>query len=85
MFAQMLRAENLEVAFEPPLERRSQGGGEVVQVVYWVANNAGAGLVGGASYAAVTRAVDKIREKIPKAQITIDPDETVEDPNSEPG
>jgi hypothetical protein len=85
MFAQLLRAENLEVTFDPPPERRSQGGGEVVQVVYWVANNAGAGLVGGTAYAAVTRAVDKVRQKIPKARIEVDPDESAQDPHFKPG
>jgi len=66
-FAQMFRDEGLEVSWEGPLEKRTGGVPELVQLVYYLKANAGSGLVGGASYALAQAAVRKIRERLPSA------------------
>ena len=45
--------EGFEVSWDGPLEKRSGGfEGELVQIVFWLKDNAASGLVGGAAYAA---------------------------------
>ena len=53
-----------------PGEARAGGIEEqIVQIVYYLKDNAGAGIVGGAGYAAVQSAVKKIRRALPAAKI----------------
>jgi hypothetical protein len=75
LFAQMFQDEGLEVT---RIEEGSGGADEnryidlsvpIVQVVYFLKDNAASGVVGGASFAAAQTAVKKIREKFPKAKI----------------
>jgi hypothetical protein len=75
MFAQVLRDSGLTVNYEPPMERRDGGGEALVHVVYWIADNAGAGLIGGATFAAAAKAVAKLRERFPKAVVNLDEEE----------
>jgi hypothetical protein len=62
--------EGLEVTYDGPMEKRAGGfEHEIVQIVFYLKDNAGAGIVGGAGYAAVQAAVKKIREYFPEATI----------------
>jgi len=66
----MFQDEGLEVSWTGPMEKRAGGfEDQIIQVVYFLKDNAGAGIVGGASYAAVQAAVKKIRQKFPAAKV----------------
>lgn len=68
--------EGFEVSWDGPLEKRSGGfEGELVQIVFWLKDNAASGLVGGAAYAAAQSAIRRIKERFPSIQADVeDPD-----------
>ena len=47
----------------------------MVQVVYFLAKSAGAGVVAGTAYDAAKRAVRKIRERFPSVTVTVEDEE----------
>lgn len=69
MFARIFQDEGLEVMWEGPIEKRAGVEEQIVQIVFYLKGNAGAGLEGGAAFAAAQRAVTKIHERFPAAKI----------------
>jgi hypothetical protein len=67
--AQMFESEGLRVSWEGPLSKGVGGGREVVQLVYWVWTAGASGVVGGASFPLAKIAVQKIRERFPRAKV----------------
>lgn len=64
--AQFFLEEGFEVTWDGPLEKRAGGfERELVQVVFWLKDNAASGLVGGAAYAAAQSAIRRIKERFP--------------------
>jgi hypothetical protein len=76
--------EGFEVSWDPPLEKRAGGvERELVQVVFWLKDNAASGLVGGAAYAAAQSAVRRIRERFPSVKSEVEGDDSAEEPDEE--
>lgn len=73
MFAKIFEDEGLEVSWEGPMEKRAGGFEEqIVHIVYYLKDNAGSGVVGGAAYAAVQAGLKKIRERYPSVTATVE-------------
>jgi hypothetical protein len=76
--------EGFEVSWDGPLEKRAGGfEGELVQIVFWLKDNAASGLVGGAAFAGAQSAVRRIRERFPSVKAEIEGDESAEDAGKE--
>ncbi len=69
MFARIFQEEGLEVMWEGPMEKRAGGEEQIVQIVFYLKDNAVRGLVGGAAYEAAQEAIKKIHERDPAATI----------------
>jgi hypothetical protein len=69
MFARILQEEGLEVMWEGPMEKRAGVEEQIVQIVFYLKGNAGAGLEDCAVYAAAQGAVTKIHERFPAVKI----------------
>lgn len=67
-----LRDEGFEPEYQPPLEQRGPAGDVVVQVVIWLAEEAGGELVGAAAMAAAMRARDRVKARLPRSRVEID-------------
>ena len=67
--AQVFESEGLQVSWEGPISKGVGGGSEVVQLIYWVGTAGASGVVGGASFALANIAVQKIRERYPRAKV----------------
>jgi len=63
-----------DVSWDAPMEKRWGAEAELVQLIYWLKDNAGAGIVGGAAYAAAQSAVRKIRERFPSVEADFEED-----------
>lgn len=83
LIAKIFQDEDLEVSWETQFETRAGGGLEAVQVVYFLAMSAGAGIVGGASYDAVKRAINKLRERFPALEVTVDDEQVAEEQHTD--
>ncbi len=73
--AQFFLDEGFEASWDGPLEKRAGGiEQELVQVVFWLKDNAASGLVGDAAYAAAQSAVRPVRERIPSVKAEVQDD-----------
>jgi len=69
-----LRDEGLTAQFEPFTEPRGAGD-VIVDLIGWIGDSSGNGVVGGAAYAAACRAKDKFVAQFGRAKkVEIDPD-----------
>ena len=78
--AQFFIAEGFDVSWDGPLEKRAGGiDRELVQIVFWLRDNAASGLVGGAAYAAAQSAVRRLRERFPSVKVDIEEDHELDE------
>jgi hypothetical protein len=76
--------EGFEVTWDGPLEKRAGGfERELVQVAFWLKDNAASGLVGGAAFAAAQSAVRRIRERFPSVKAEIEGDDSEKQPRKD--
>jgi hypothetical protein len=74
-YAQLFEEQGFEVSWEAPFEKSTGVEAEVVHVVFWLKDNAAAGLVGGAAYAAAQGVVRRIRDRFPSVQAEVHEDD----------
>ena len=73
--AQFFLDEGFEVSWDGPLEKRAgEIERELVQIVFWLKDNAASGLGGGAAYAAAQSTVRRIRERFPSVKAEVQDD-----------
>jgi len=74
--AKMFEDEGFDVTYSAPLQKRAGGlANELVQIVYYLKDNGGAGIVGGAAYAGVQRVVNRLRERAPDLKVEVKDDD----------
>ena len=72
--AEVFEDEGLSVEWEAPMEKRAGIEHELVQVVFYLKDQAGGGVVGGTAYAMAQAGMGKIRKKFPSVGAKIEDD-----------